>query len=260
MDTSPTLSNALTSAAAALLVSWWSYRRSLLSASGATAAALVGALTFASGWSLTWALLLFFLSSALLSRLTRKRMAKGSLVEEQSAPRNAGQVLAVGATVAFAALLYTLTGNRHWLWGGFGSLSFATADTWATDVGQTSTALPRLLGWGKPVEAGRSGGVTLRGTCAAFAGAMLIALVARVAMAGSGHTWYGTLAIGFGGSTLDSVLGALGQMRGQCSMCGADSEKWQHCGAPVRIERRGLSNEGVNLVVSGLTMGLGLWC
>lgn len=220
-------------------------------------AAAVGTATFASGISATAALLVFFFSSAVIGRLVRTSRVAGPLVEEQSRPRDAYQVLAVGALPALAALCSKFTGESGWLWGCFGALAFATADTWATEWGQSYPGSPRLLAFGREVPPGLSGGVTLRGTLAGLGGAVLIAAVGVVVCGGGWREWLGVTAVGWSGSVLDSILGASIQARGSCSVCGRITERAKHCGSRTVWQRRGLSNEAVNLVVSGVSVWLG---
>jgi len=166
-------------------------------------------------------------------------------------------VLAVGAFPAVAALGSVVTGDPRWLWGAASAIGFATADTWATDCGQTYPGRPRLLGFGRELPPGLSGGVTLRGTWAACAGAALIAGVGAAGLHGGRAPWLRFTAIGLVGSLLDSVLGAGLQERRSCAICGRITERPEHCGGRTTTSRRGLSNEGVNLVCSAVCLWLG---
>ena len=218
---------------------------------------MIGAITFASGWPAAWMLLLFFFSSSLLGRLTRTLRAAGTLAEEQAAPRGATQVMAVGLVPAAAAFCVLFTGEARWLWGMAGALAFATSDTWSTDWGQTFPGLPRWLGFGRNVEPGQSGGMTLRGTLAGALGALFLACAGTVALRGTLRQALLVAGVAWGGSLLDSVLGALAQWRGTCVVCGRLTERRRHCGARALTLRPGLSNEGVNLVCSALCLWLG---
>ena len=220
MDSPPSSSDALIAGALGAGVAWGAYVRRLLSPSGAMAAAAVGTATFLAGWPAVTLLLLFFLSSAVMARVAIVSR-ETELTREQASPRNARQVLAVGLLPAVAAVAAALSGEVRWLWAMAGGLGFATADTWSTDWGQTSNRPPRLLGYGRELLPGQSGGMTLRGTLAGLAGAMLISGVCALTLHGSVKQWILLALVAWGGSILDSILGAAVQWRGECTACGS---------------------------------------
>jgi len=156
-----------------------------LTGRGALAAWGVGALVFGLGGP-AWALLviLFFLSSSLVSRWRDDIKAKPSAVFAKGSRRDAGQVLANGAVAALLAVAHLFFPEAAPLFAAFvGALAAVTADTWATEVGLLSDAPPVLITSGEPVERGTSGGVTVLGTVAATAGATLIGVAAAVLFA-----------------------------------------------------------------------------
>ena len=145
------------------------------------------------GWRGVLLLLGFFVSSSLLSKKTS---------------RNHRQVLANGGIAALSALLGS--------WLAFaGSLAAATADTWATEIGQFSPTPPRLITNGTRVPAGTDGGMTLLGTVGGIAGAGLIAgLAVGLGPGGSGLGLAMRVAVaGIIGMLLDSLLGATVQRK-----------------------------------------------
>jgi uncharacterized protein (TIGR00297 family) len=221
-----------------------------LTRSGALAAAFVGmAVLEGAGWPGGAALATFFAGATLVSRLE----------PAGHAPRTAGQVLANGGPAALAALVARVPG---WpdaaLWMAASSLAAAAADTWATGVGATAPLPPRHILSGRPVEPGTSGGVTWRGTAAAFAGAALVGLAAGVP-AHAPRLALAATAIGVVGMLFDSVLGATIQGRFHCAACGASIERRHHCGGPA-LPAGGLawlSNSGVNLVAASASALLG---
>jgi uncharacterized protein (TIGR00297 family) len=220
------------------------------------AAGFVGAATFLGGWTAAVLLLLFFLSSAAGARVARVAR-ETDLTRQQAQPRSARQVLAVGLAPALAGLAAAFTGEAQWLWALVGGLGFAISDTWSTDWGQTSPDPPRLLGLGAELIPGQSGGMTLRGTLAGGAGALILAGAGTLMLRGTPGQWLLLTSIGWSGSIVDSVLGAVVQWRGACDACGQFTERKRHCGALARTVRRGLSNEGVNFACSLLCLGLG---
>jgi uncharacterized protein (TIGR00297 family) len=135
-------------------------------------------------------LLAFFVLSTLLSR--------------RGTARNERQVIANGGVAAVAALA------GHWTWFA-GALAAATADTWATEIGRHSRTRPRLITNGTPVPAGTDGGITLLGTAGGIAGALFIAVLARVLVPGG--FLMAVAVAGIAGMLLDSLLGATLQGR-----------------------------------------------
>ena len=157
---------------------------------GAVAALAAGLATvYGFGWRGFGLLLAFFISSSLLSEKTT---------------RNARQVLANGGIAALAAMLGS--------WVAFsGALAAATSDTWASEIGRHSRKPPRLITNGTPVPAGTDGAITLLGTAGGIAGALFIAVLARVLVPGG--VLMAVAVAGIAGMLLDSLLGATLQGR-----------------------------------------------
>jgi len=244
--------------AAALAAAAWRLR--LLAPSGALAAILLGGLTFGlGGLPAAIVLVAFFASSSALTRLFSKRKKVFAKTFSKGGRRDWVQVLANGGP----ALLALGLGAADWLpqavaWPAFAAaLAGATADTWATELGVLSPGQPQLITTGRRVPKGTSGGVSLVGSLAAAAGALLIALVAGLAGAGFMHPSFllSVLLAGVLGSYFDSLIGATVQAIYYCPDCKKETE--QHplhsCGAPTTL-RRGwawMSNDWVNFL-SGL--------
>ena len=250
--------------AAAGVVSAVAWRAGALTKTGALAATAVGALVFRAG-GLAWAVLLlvFFVSGSVLTGW-RRRCREGA-----SGPRGAGrdarQVLANGGVAALAAALRVVVGPHGadsaavaavaggWVYDALvaGSLAAMMADTWATELGLLSGRRPVLLVGLRPVEPGRSGGVTGPGTLAGMIGAAVLAALSRVAL-GSAEAAAGALVGGVVGMLADSMLGATLQGRWRCVRCGQAVEgprrHMLRCAGPLRLEggHPWLDNDAVN--------------
>ena len=246
--------------AIALSIALLARRARALSIGGAIAATVIGTLALLAGWRWAVLLILYFVSSNLLSRLGAER--KGDRTQgviEKGGERDAMQVVANGAVFALAAALAVVAPEHptRWVALGVGALAESASDTWATEIGTLLGGIPRSITSLAPIAPGMSGGVTAAGTIAALTGAAFVALVAsalgwpmRVALA----SFFG----GVVGSTLDSVLGATLQLRRRCDRCGADTERAVHdCGATTRPVGgiHWLGNDMVNLVC-GAAAGL----
>ncbi|HEY8425660.1 MAG TPA: DUF92 domain-containing protein [Limnochordales bacterium] len=253
----------------ALGVAVTGWRAGALTPSGAVAAALVGALVFGAG-GLPWAVLLvgFFVSGSGLT-VWRRRVRGDGRPGGRAGGRDARQVLANGGVAAVAAVL-RLVAETHpvqlaagsgmptaWAYHALvaGSLAAMTADTWATEVGVASGRIPVSIIGGRPVEPGRSGGVTAPGTAAGTAGAALMAALVWGMLRSPTLAW-GALVGGVSGMLLDSLMGAAWQGRWRCQSCGRAVERprrhRQSCAGPLRLEggRPWLDNDGVNALAS----------
>jgi uncharacterized protein (TIGR00297 family) len=167
-------------AAFATIVAWLAYRAQALSAGGAAAAFVVGAVVFGSGgWPAAAVLFAFFLPSTILSRVgvPRKRAISG---DDRQTPRSGWQVLANGAVAALCALL-AMRGGAPFAAAFAGAFAAASADTWGTEIGMLSRTAPVSILTLRRLRAGASGGVTPLGVTATLAGALCVALTAALA-------------------------------------------------------------------------------
>ncbi len=249
-------------AALAVIIVSAAVRLRALSPSGAVAATLLGTIVVGSGgWWPGIILVTFFATSSLLS--------KGENNQASGARRNWLQVLANGWGMLLGCVLYALTSWEPWLLFGIGAVAAATADTWSSELGPSSTSPPRLITTGKIVPPGTSGGVSLRGTLASVAGALVIALLAAIGWAAgslfSEANWFivlpGIFLGGIAGGLLDSLLGATVQEQRWCNTCEKTTEaNPHHCGTPTHHIRgiAGFNNDVVNVlcVLTGALFGL----
>lgn len=161
----------------ALLVAGVAFWKQSLSLSGMLAAILMGMVYYGAvqgTWFWFGLLLVFFVTSSVLSGLKAERKRELEKSYAKTGRRDAGQVFANGGAGMAACLAYALWPDPIWAYFFVGTLAAATADTWATELGGLSRRPPRsLLTW-RPVPAGTSGGVSLLGSGAAWVGAMLI--------------------------------------------------------------------------------------
>jgi uncharacterized protein (TIGR00297 family) len=228
----------------AAIVALAARRARSLSASGAIAAFALGAIAVAAGWLWGLLLIVYFVSSSLLSRFGRakKEQLTASIVEK-GGERDARQVLANGLVFGIAALGEVIAPNGHWLALGAGSLAASAADTWATEIGTLYGKHPRsILTWQR-VPPGTSGGISFPGLLGAVAGSLILTLVIPSAARD-------LLFAGLAGAVADSLLGATLQSRRWCSACERQTERQIHdCATPTTHHRglRWLDNDAVNL-------------
>ena len=248
------LQNLATAFGLAAAVAIAAYALGSLTAGGALAATVIGGLTFGVGGVLPAALLLlFFVSSSVLSRLGRRRKRAMAGQFEKSSRRDHWQVLANGAAATVLAVIYGMTSDPGGLAALAGALAAVNADTWSTEVGVLARRRPWRLTDGQRVDHGTSGAVTVEGTLASLAGAALIGLTAGLAV-DSLPLAMAAVVGGFLGATVDTLLGATVQAVFFCPACSKETERHpvHSCGAPTTRERGWpwLRNDGLNLAAS----------
>ena len=234
------------------------WRAGALSTSGALAATLTGGLIFALG-GIPWAiaLLTFFISSSILSKIFAARKARLSEKFSKGSRRDWGQVLANGGVGSLLVLIHTAFPGHPVIWAAYlGALATVTADTWGTELGVLNPHPPQLITTGKTVEAGTSGGISRLGMLAALGGALLIGLIGAVFSFGADSLSLLLAATlgGISGSLLDSLLGATIQAIYHCPSCHKETERHplHTCGSETQHIRgwRWLNNDWVNFLSS----------
>ena len=245
------LTQALVGLAVAASIAFAARRARSLTTSGAVVATILGTLAVTVGWSWGTLLILYFVSSTVLSRLGRRRKEeRTSPIVAKGGQRDAIQVLANGGVFAVAAVAMLVSPSTRWIALGAGSLAAAAADTWATEIGTLLGGTPRSILTLRSVPTGTSGGISLIGTLGAVAGATFVAIVAKLL------GWTPGLAAavavgGFVGAIVDSVIGATAQSRRWCDACERETERLTHdCGAATRPLRgfEWLDNDVVNFL------------
>lgn len=208
--------------AAVAAIGVYTYRKDMLNAAGAFAAFVMGALIVLST-NFWWLLLLFALlglgSAATRFRIAEKQAAKVS--EKGGGRRSTRNVIANGLAPAVLAVAAPLVEQN---WGAtvaavayISAVAVAAADTFASEFGSLARNVYLITTFRK-VPAGVDGGVSLPGTIAAAAGALVMTAlgllflgVFQVGDLRMSVTWW-AIAIpplmGFLGCQVDSVLGA----------------------------------------------------
>ena len=255
-----------------LLIGGLGYRSNALAPSGVIGAVVVGTLIFGGGgWVWGVLLILFFVSSSLLSRYRERDKLVLSEKFAKLGRRDLGQALANGGWGALLALAYALQPDPLLFPAFVGAMATVNADTWATELGVLSRGRPRRITTGEPVPPGTSGAVSTLGTAAALAGALLIGLAAQglhlISRGGSGvgtAAWVFWLPLiagigGLTGSLFDSLLGGTVQGIYWCATCNSETERTLHgCGTATSLLRgwRWLDNDAVNFLSSVVGSGV----
>lgn len=250
------LAFAVAASASIALVAW---RAGSLTRSGSVAALVVGTVTLSTGPGWGAYLVTWFVVTTALSRLGRARKARHvhGIVAKGGA-RDGLQVLANGGVFAVGALItWALVGPPLTVVSvaAAAALAAAGADTMATEGGTWAAARAwslRTWGW---VPAGTSGAVSVPGTMAMVAGALLWSWAAVQYGVVPAGAWHAVAIGGVAGASVDTLLGATAQQRRACDHCGTETEQHRHeCGYPTRQigGASWLDNDLVNLLSSAI--------
>lgn len=261
MPSAPLFTRFVAGVIIATIIAAIAWRARSLSRSGALTAVVVGTAAMTAGWNWGTLLVLFFVTSSLLShvrRAQRDEITHGIVAKGDK--RDATQVIANGGVFALCALLSVRGGvaAQSLALAALGALAAATADTWATELGTVFGGTPRsIIAW-RPLPAGTSGAISLVGTISMLAGAAFIALSA--AALGLVSAVPLVVAAGIAGALADSLLGATVQERRWCATCERNTERRIHdCGATTVLVGgcAWMDNDRVNLLATlvGATIG-----
>lgn len=237
---------------AATAVTMAAARVHLLTASGAVAAAIIGSIAVAAGWSWGVLLVAFFALTSALCAVVPNRKRDLADVTEKSSNRDAIQVMANGGVFAACATAWLATGSALWAAAAAGSIASAAADSWATEVGVAVGGEPRSIVSGRAMKPGMSGGVTVAGSLAALSGAAVTGTIVLI-IGWPRLAAVAAILAGVTGMIIDSVLGATVQTRRFCPDCVALTERTIHsCGAATRVSGgiAWMTNDVVNLLAT----------
>jgi uncharacterized protein (TIGR00297 family) len=148
-----------------------------VSVSGAIAGAVICFVLFvAAGPGAFLALVSVFILTWISTRLGYGRKQKLGTAQNREG-RTAAQVLANLSISAICAACFAVTRNPAFVVATAAALSEAAADTVSSEVGQAGSSKARLITNWKLVPAGTDGGVSVAGTFAGVAAAVLVTLV-----------------------------------------------------------------------------------
>ena len=178
-----------------------------LTLDGFTSAVLFGLIAFGLGGLIGAAVVLaFFISSSLLSK---DMISEESLLDKKFR-RDGLQVWSNGFWFTLWIIIWFLSKEEAFLVAGVASMAFATADTWASEVGgHRIKGKTWLITSFQTVKPGTDGGISLVGTIASLTGAFFIGGLFWFIEPVSGIKSFLLVSLaGFLGSFIDSWIGA----------------------------------------------------
>jgi uncharacterized protein (TIGR00297 family) len=238
------------------LISILSYKFKLLNFRGTIAIFSLAFFIFGlGGWKWTIPILVFFLSSSLLSNLKGKAPSAAGQYNGKSAPRNDIQVLANGGIAGILVILNYFFPSELFYVVFVSSVAAVCADTWSTETGTfKQTATVNILSF-KKIQQGMSGGISFPGTIGGMLGASIVA-VSSLLWLGLKHINYIIFIIfaGIIGNLFDSILGASLQAKYRCNLCSEITERSFHCGQNSSLIKgfKIINNDVVNFATAAV--------
>ncbi len=198
------------------------YKKKALDASGAALSWIFGFLIILL-CDVSWFLLIliFFVSGAAATRYKYKAKEKLGAAEQRLGMRSWENVLANGMSPLLFVVSEFLQPGAIFLAGYLGAVSTAMADTLSSEIGLTSKSHPWLITTFKRVKPGTHGAISVKGTLASLVGCVALGFVAWVL--GMETDWSFPVVMltcvvgGMVGCTLDSILGAVFELKGRMS-------------------------------------------
>lgn len=187
----------------AFLLNW-------LSLDGARAGTVLGTLVFGlGGFSITFLVLFFFLSSTLISIKDKVVIEPASYNYTRQTRRDGLQVWSNGFWFSiFLMMGFVFEAEVFWV-AAISALATATADTWATELGSRRFNVQTYLLNGLEVDPGTEGGVSVPGTLAGLTGSLIISFFAVYLFSLTMSALFIIFIAGFLGCLADSYFGAV---------------------------------------------------
>lgn len=234
----------------ASVISLVSYKFRLLTFSGSLTTFFLAIIIFGFGtWKYTIPIVTFFLLSSLLSRYRKTKNVQVETYFEKSGERDHFQVLANGGLACILVVINYFYQSELIYIAFVSCIASVCADTWATEIGTLTKANTVDVLSFKKVEQGVSGGISLQGTIASLAGAIVIATTS-LAWIESNYLMNLIVIVtaGFSGSLADSIFGTTVQAEYNCKVCNRSTERKMHCNNKTILVKgiRWINNDAVN--------------
>jgi len=158
-----------------VLIGWYSFKKGSVSWSG-----LAALVTISTGiiWldeiALLFTLFYMFASSSALSSFRKKQKLETEKVLSKAGPRDYVQALANLGVATICIVAYKFLAHPVWMIAAIGSVAASNADSWASEIGSLSKKNPVSIINFQALPRGVSGGISLLGTIAGFAGSVFI--------------------------------------------------------------------------------------
>lgn len=194
---------------------YFAYRAKTIDLSGVFTAVLFGIILIIFA-NVMWffVVMLFFILGSVFTKFKYAKKQKMGVEQRKSGRRGYMNAFANAGVAVAAAILYGISGGDMIFAALFlGSIATATADTMASEIGVVG-GTPRLITNFKKCEPGTNGGVTVVGEAACLVGSIIVCGIAFALGIVSWQICLICILVGFIGTNLDSLYGALIENRG----------------------------------------------
>ena len=176
-------------------------------------------------------------------------------INKKSGARDVVQVLSNSLAAVIALLLGKIFSNDVFTVVYAVALTECLADSLASDVGVLSKKDPVDICRLRRIKRGLSGGVSLLGTLAAFAGCVFMSAFTVIFFGFRLEYFLSVLLVPMLGIAIDSILGSLVQAKFTCRVCSKLTEKPIHCQTPTALTGgiRFINNDTVNFLSNLIT-------
>ena len=187
--------------------SFYFYKKNHLSLSGFLSASLMAALITGLGGSLYLIpIIIFFISSTIISKLGNSTKHKGSI------NRSVSQVISNGGIPLLICVINHFYQYDILYFAFLASVAAANSDTWGTEIGKFSKVRPVDIISRKKLSKGESGGITNIGLLGSVMGSFFIGISGYFFINDLKYVLLVSLS-GFLGAIFDSILGSTLQSR-----------------------------------------------
>ena len=188
---------------------YFAYRAKTIDLSGVFTAVLFGVILISfAGVNWFFVVIMFFILGSLFTKFRYSEKEFLGVAQGKQGRRGYMNAFANAGVGIVGSVLYGLTGDIIFIALFLGSISTATADTLASEIGVTG-GKPYLITTFRQVQPGTNGGVTVLGELACLFGAVIICGMAFVLGVAPWYVCLIGVVTGFIGTNLDSLYGAL---------------------------------------------------
>ena len=194
---------------------YFAYRAKTIDLTGIFSAVLFGVILISFTGTVSWfiIILVFFILGSAFTKFKYSEKEFLGVAQGKHGKRGYKNAFANAGVGVAAAILFGVTGDMIYAAVFLGSVSTATADTLASEIGVTG-GNPVMITTLKRCPPGTNGGVTLIGEAACVIGALIIAGLGFLLGIAPWYVCLISAAAGVAGTNLDSLYGAVLENRG----------------------------------------------